>query len=109
MGHTIINSYGLTEVGPNNFRILPEEVADHPKSIGKPIMFVRARIVDKEFQDVKRGDIGELILSGEHVCLGYWENSAETQKAFHGNYFCTGDLARQDQEGFYYIVNRKKS
>ncbi|WNZ88896.1 long-chain-fatty-acid--CoA ligase FadD [Streptococcus iniae] len=108
MGHTIINSYGLTEVGPNNFRILPEEVADHPKSIGKPIMFVRARIVDKEFQDVKRGDIGELILSGEHVCLGYWENSAETQKAFHGNYFCTGDLARQDQEGFYYIVNRKK-
>ncbi|MGT2932934.1 long-chain-fatty-acid--CoA ligase FadD [Streptococcus catagoni] len=107
-GHTIINSYGLTEVGPNNFRILPEEVAAHPKSIGKPIMFVGARIVDSEFQDVKQGEVGELLLSGQQVCQGYWENSAETEKAFHGKYFCTGDLARQDEDGFYYIVNRKK-
>lgn len=108
LGHTIINSYGLTEVGPNNFRILPEEVPNHPKSIGKPIMFVSTRIVDAEFQDVAPGQVGELLISGEHMCLGYWENSSESQKAFHGKYFCTGDLARQDEEGFYYIVNRKK-
>lgn len=107
-GYNIINSYGLTEVGPNNFRILASEVADHPKSIGKPLMFVGARIVDENFQDVKPGEIGELLLSGQHVFRGYWENSAETEKASYGKFFCTGDLAKQDEDGFYYIVNRKK-
>lgn len=108
MGKTVINSYGLTEVGPNNFRILPEEVIGREQSIGKPIMFVEAIIVDSDYNEVEYGEIGELLLSSHHICAGYWENSAETEKAFYGNYFCTGDLARKDKDGFFYIANRKK-
>jgi fatty-acyl-CoA synthase len=66
------------------------------------------RIVDEKGRDVERGVVGELILRGGHVCSGYWQNIEATNAALSGCWFYTGDLARQDDEGYYYIVGRAK-
>lgn len=108
IGFPLINSYGLTESGPNNFRLLAEEVAGRPDSIGRPSVFVKTRIVDEHYNDVPDGEIGELLLAGRHNFLGYWGKPKETAEVFHGDYVKTGDLARKDADGYYYIVNRKK-
>ena len=55
-----------------------------------------------------RGAVGELMLKGLHVCSGYWQNSEATAAALSDGWFYTGDLARQDEEGYYYIVGRAK-
>jgi fatty-acyl-CoA synthase len=77
-------------------------------SIGFPSFHSEARIVDEKGHDVSRGEVGELIFSGGHVCSGYWQNTEATNAAFSGGWFYTGDLARQDAEGYHYIVGRAK-
>jgi len=64
--------------------------------------------VDDKGRDVRRGQVGELILKGGHVCSGYWQNREATDSALCDDWFYTGDLARQDEEGYYYIVGRAK-
>jgi fatty-acyl-CoA synthase len=101
--------YGLTEVGPNNFAT-PDEDALRGKqmSVGKLTMFASARIVDEHGYDVPEGEAGELLLSGPHMCAGYWRRPEATAEAIRDGWFHTGDIARRDAEGFYYIVDRKK-
>lgn len=67
-----------------------------------------ARTVDEHGPEVGLGEVGELILRGLHVCSGYWQNSAATDAALVNDWFYTGDLARQDEQGYYYIVGRIK-
>ncbi len=100
--------YGLTEVGPNCFKLGVEDSVRKAGSIGFPSFHSEARIVDEKGHDVECGRVGELILSGGHVCSGYWQNMAATEAALSGGWFYTGDLARQDTEGYYYIVGRAK-
>lgn len=104
----LINSYGLTEVGPNNFKLTGESALQHPYSIGYPSFFVEAKIVDENDQEVELGQVGELLLAGQHTFVGYWNNEEETIKAFQGVFVRTGDLAKKDENGLYYIVDRKK-
>lgn len=101
--------YGLTEVGVNCFAMTVEESVKKKGSIGKPMMFTEARLVDGEGRDVPVGEVGELLLRGPHVCLGYWNNPEATAAALDPEgWFHTGDLARRDADGFFTIAGRKK-
>ncbi|MFW6069933.1 MAG: class I adenylate-forming enzyme family protein [bacterium] len=100
--------YGLTEVGPNCFSMTDEESAPKSGSVGKPIFHSEMRLVDTEGKDVASGEVGELLIKGPHVCRGYWRNAEATAEALTDGWFHTGDMARRDEDGFYYIVGRFK-
>jgi fatty-acyl-CoA synthase len=101
--------YGLTEVGVNCFSMTVEESARKKGAIGKPMMFTEARAAGEGGREVPVGEIGELWLRGPHVCLGYWNNPEATSAALDAEgWFHTGDLARRDEDGFYYIAGRQK-
>ncbi len=101
--------YGLTEVGVNCFAMTVEESARKHGSIGKPLMFTQARLLDESGREVPAGEVGELCLRGEHVCQGYWNQPEATAAALDPEgFFHTGDLARRDDEGFFYIAGRRK-
>ena len=107
-GISFLQGFGLTEVGPNCFRLGAEDAVRKSGSIGFPNFHTEARIVTESGRDVERGCIGELVLRGLHVCSGYWQNSEATAAALADGWFFTGDLARQDEEGYFYIVGRAK-
>jgi len=107
-GVSFLQGYGLTEVGPNCFILKQGDAVRKAGSIGFPMFHSAARIVDCEGGDVERGEIGELWLSGGHVCSGYWHNEEATAASLCDGWFHTGDLARQDAEGYYYIAGRSK-
>jgi fatty-acyl-CoA synthase len=101
--------YGLTEVGVNCFAMTVEDSRRKKGSIGKPMMFTEAKLVDAEVREVPAGEVGELLLRGPHVCLGYWNNPEATAAVLDSEgWFHTGDLARRDEEGFFTIAGRKK-
>jgi fatty-acyl-CoA synthase len=101
--------YGLTEVGVNCFSMTVAESVRKKGSIGKPMMFTEARAAGPDGSEVPAGDVGELWLRGPHVCKGYWNNAEATAAALDAEgWFHTGDLARRDEEGFYYIAGRQK-
>lgn len=101
--------YGLTEVGVNCFSMTNEQAIQKPGSVGKPIFHSEMRIVNPETGDeVANGFEGELVIRGPHVCLGYWRNPEATAAAIRDGWFYTGDSARRDADGFYYIVGRYK-
>jgi len=107
-GGVLRQGYGLTEVGVNCFTMTDEESARVVGSVGRPIFHSRMRIVDGDGRDVARGETGELIIWGPHVCAGYWRNPEATAKALRDGWFHTGDMARQDDEGYYYLAGRYK-
>jgi fatty-acyl-CoA synthase len=100
--------YGLTEVGVNCFSMTDEDALRKAGSVGKPIFHSRMRLVDTDGNDVPRGETGELVISGPTVCAGYWRNLEATAEALVDGWFHTGDMARQDEEGYYYIAGRYK-
>ncbi|MDD5543433.1 MAG: long-chain fatty acid--CoA ligase [Acidobacteriia bacterium] len=101
--------YGLTEVGVNCFTMTVEESQQKIGSIGRPMMFTQARLVNSAGEEVPAGEVGELHLRGPHVCRGYWNNPEDTRAALDvDGWFHTGDLARCDEEGFFYIAGRLK-
>ncbi len=77
-------------------------------SIGTPIVNVEVRVVDEAMQDVPSGAVGEILYRGPTVMQGYWDKPDATDEAFEGGWFHSGDLVRQDQDGFYFVVDRKK-
>ena len=100
--------YGLTEVGPNCFSMTDEESARKAGSVGKPIFHSKMRLIDETGKDIPVGETGELLISGPHVCAGYWHNPEATSNSLVNGWFHTGDMARMDSDGFYTIVGRFK-
>ncbi len=101
--------YGLTEVGVNCFSMTVEESVARRGSIGKPMPFTEARLVREDGHDAAGEEVGELLLRGPHVCLGYWGQPEATAAALDADgWFRTGDLARRDADGFYTIAGRRK-
>lgn len=101
--------YGLTEVGVNCFAMSDADSRSKSGSIGKPMMFTEAKLVDSEGNQVGTNEVGELCLRGPHVCRGYWNNPVATAQALDAEgWFRTGDLARCDEDGFFYIAGRSK-
>jgi long-chain acyl-CoA synthetase len=106
-GCTIMEGYGLSETSPvASFNQLDAE--RKPGSIGTPIPGVEMRVVDDDGRDVPPGEVGEIAIRGENVMKGYWGKPEETAKAIPDGWFRTGDLARQDDDGYFFIVDRKK-
>jgi long-chain acyl-CoA synthetase len=103
----IYESYGLTEFSPTCVEN-PFGRPTRPGSIGLPIPGFRVRIVDEQDQNVARGKVGELIVSGDAVMKGYLNQPESTAEAMRGGWLHTGDLARMDEDGYIYIVDRKK-
>jgi len=107
-GVAMRQGYGLTEVGVNCFTMTDEDALRKAGSVGKPIFHSRMRLVDTDGNDVPAGDTGELIIAGPHVCAGYWRNLKATNESLVNGWFHTGDMARQDDEGYFYIAGRYK-
>lgn len=101
--------YGLTEVGVNCFAMSEEDSRRKLGSIGKPMLFTEAKLIDAKSQEVTAGEVGELCLRGPHVCNGYWNNPEATSAALDSEgWWHTGDTARRDLDGFFYIAGRAK-
>ncbi|MEZ4452437.1 MAG: long-chain fatty acid--CoA ligase [Nannocystaceae bacterium] len=107
-GAPFSSGYGLTEAGPNNFWLPPEEVKRRPGSVGAPLMHVDLRIVDEAGDEVAADTVGELWLRGPHVCAGYWGHPEASAAAIQGGWLHTGDLCRRDADGYVTIVGRRK-
>ncbi|WP_045216274.1 long-chain-fatty-acid--CoA ligase [Desulfonatronovibrio magnus] len=108
-GAEIIEGYGLTEASPIT-HLNPLRGKRKPGSIGMPFPDTDAAIVDMELGTVKLppGKIGELVIKGPQVMKGYWNRPDETAGAVRNNWLYTGDIAYMDEEGYFYIVDRKK-
>lgn len=103
------NIYGITEGGGGGLiNLYDEDVLKKPGSIGKPTFNVEARIVDESGKDVAVGEVGELILRGPRNMKEYFRNPDMTGKTMKDGWLYTGDLVKEDEEGFIYIVDRKK-
>ena len=101
--------FGMTEFGPGVFALPPEDAIRKAGSIGRPNFFVDARIVDEDNHFLPPNQEGELVLKGPSFCSGYYNDDAATQKVIDAKgYFHTGDMAKMDDEGYFYIVDRKK-
>jgi long-chain acyl-CoA synthetase len=106
-GCTILEGYGLSETSPVASFNHPH-TERKPGSIGTPVRGVEMRVVDDEGRDVPQGEVGEIAIRGENVMKGYWKRPEDTAKAIPDGWFRTGDLARQDEDGYFSIVDRKK-
>jgi fatty-acyl-CoA synthase len=108
-GIVMRQGYGLTEVGVNCFAMSDEEAWAKAGSIGRPLMFTEAQVVDEGGQVLPANEIGELCFRGPHVSAGYWNNPEATAEALDKEgWFHTGDMARCDEDGFFYIAGRAK-
>ncbi len=103
--------YGMTEVGPNLTSLHQDDAIRKKGSIGRPNFYVQTRLVDDSGQDVEQGASGELWLRGPMVTPGYWQLPEASGKTFSpdGLWFRTGDLMRQDEEQYLYVVDRLKN
>lgn len=102
------NVFGQSEMGPACTVLRPEEHADHPGSAGRPLLFVEARVIDAEGNDVAPGELGEIVYRSPQMCLGYWNKPEATEEAFSGGWFHSGDLVKQDENGYIDVVDRVK-
>jgi len=103
-GSVLHEGYGLTETSP--FACYNHEVAYRWGSVGTPIDNVEIRVVDTAGATVAPGDVGEIIVRGPNVMLGYWNRPQDTAQAIRDGWFHTGDLGRTDEDGFLYLVDR---
>lgn len=101
--------YGLTEAGPSGTLLNGEEHQTKAGSIGKhAVLYTELKIVQPDGSEVAQGEIGEIVIAGEGNMLGYYKNEEATKATFDGEWLKTGDLARKDEDGYIWIVDRKK-
>lgn len=100
--------FGQTEMSPVTCVLEARYAREKVGSIGKPVPQVTARVVDDNMNDVPRGHVGEIVYRGSGMMLGYWNDPERTSQAMEGGWFHSGDLVYVDEEGFYYVSDRKK-
>jgi long-chain acyl-CoA synthetase len=107
LGAVVLEGYGLSETSP-------VACSNHPDSerkagsIGTPIEGVEMRIVNENDEPVVQGEVGEIVIRGHNVMKGYWQRPDATAEAMRGGWFHSGDMARIDEDGCFFIVDRKK-
>lgn len=106
-GVQIYEGYGMTETAPT---LTTNRMTENPRvgSVGRPLPGVELRIIDEEGNDVEFGDPGELIVRGPNVFKGYWDRDEETAGSFTDGWFRTGDIGVRDEDGYIYLVDRKR-
>ena len=107
-GTQIFAAFGQTEMSPVTCMLLAQDAIRKLGSVGKVIPTVAARVVDENMKDVPVGQVGEIVYRAPTLMAGYWNNPKATAEAFAGGWFHSGDLVRQDQEGYVWVVDRKK-
>jgi fatty-acyl-CoA synthase len=101
--------FGMTEFGPGIFALAPEDALRKAGSIGRPNFYVDARVVDEDNRPLGPNEVGELVLQGPSFCSGYFDDPAASAEAVDADgWFHTGDLAKYDEEWYFFIVDRKK-
>jgi fatty-acyl-CoA synthase len=100
--------YGLTEAGPNNFFITPKDALRKKGSVGKPMLFNQIKLTKLDGNEANINEVGEILIRGKHAFKEYWNNLLETEETWKEGWLHTGDLGKRDEEGYYYIVGRKK-
>jgi long-chain acyl-CoA synthetase len=106
-GCKVLEGYGLSETSPVASFNHPDRERK-PGSIGTPIAGVEFKLVDEAGEAVAAGAIGEILIRGHNVMKGYWERPEATAESIRDGWFATGDMARIDDDGYYFIVDRKK-
>ena len=114
-GPIVYSGFGMTELGGN---VLTFPKSAHLRAVngeehllascGTPMCMADVKVVDEQMNECPPGVVGEIVIRGEQVLKGYFRNEEGTRKAFEGGWFHTGDMARRDEEGFFYIVDRMK-
>ncbi|MCU1449480.1 MAG: AMP-dependent synthetase and ligase [Acidimicrobiales bacterium] len=104
----LLNGYGLTEGGASVCVLPPGEAKRRPGSVGKPMPGAEVGVVDDEGQPLPQGEVGEIVLKVPAGDRRYWGNEEATAQTWRGGWVHTGDLGRIDDEGYLYVVDRKK-
>jgi fatty-acyl-CoA synthase len=107
-GARILAAFGQTEMSPVTCMLPGEDAIRKLGSVGRVIPTVAARIVDENNDDVPVGQVGEIVYRAPTLMAGYWNNPQATAEAFAGGWFHSGDLVRSDDEGYIWVVDRKK-
>jgi fatty-acyl-CoA synthase len=107
-GTQILAAFGQTEMSPVTCMLLGEDAIRKRGSVGKVIPTVAARVVDEDMNDVPIGEVGEIVYRAPTLMSGYWNNPEATAEAFAGGWFHSGDLVRMDEDGYVWVVDRKK-
>ena len=107
-GTQIFAAFGQTEMSPVTCMLLSQDALRKLGSVGRVIPTVAARVVDDNMNDVPVGEVGEIVYRAPTLMAGYWNNPKATAEAFAGGWFHSGDLVRQDEEGYIWVVDRKK-
>src|SRR5699024_1296099 len=101
--------YGLTEAGPNGTRL---GFSDHDEKAGRignrGALNCEIRLVNENGADVEQGDVGDIVLKGEGNMKAYYKEPDKTNQSLRDGWLYTGDMAKQDEDGFYWVVDRKK-
>jgi long-chain acyl-CoA synthetase len=103
----LLEGYGLSETSPvasSNHPGRPRK----PGSIGTPLREVEMKVVDEDDEEVAQGEVGEIVIRGHNVMKGYWQRPDATEETMRGGWFHSGDMARIDEDGYFFIVDRKK-
>ncbi|CCG01997.1 long-chain-fatty-acid--CoA ligase [Blastococcus saxobsidens] len=104
----VVTAFGQTECSPVTCLLRGEDSVRKIGSVGTPILNVEVRVVDDAMDDVPPGEVGEIVYRSPMVMKEYWSKPEETSIAFAGGWFHSGDLVRQDEDGYFYVVDRKK-
>ena len=104
----IVTAFGQTECSPVTCLLRGEDSVRKIGSVGTPMLNVEVRVVDDAMNDVPQGEVGEIVYRGPMVMKEYWGKPEATAEAFRGGWFHSGDLVRQDADGYVYVVDRKK-
>jgi len=106
-GCKVLEGYGLSETSPVASFNHPDRERK-AGSIGTPVEGVEMKVVDDEDRDLPAGEVGEIVIRGHNVMKGYWNRPDATEEAIRGGWFHSGDLAKVDDDGYFFIVDRKK-
>jgi acyl-CoA synthetase (AMP-forming)/AMP-acid ligase II len=100
--------YGQTEATARLSCLAPEMLERKAGSIGKAVPGVTLRVMNELGEEAPPGEVGEIVAEGENIALGYWRDPEETARVFRNGMLHTGDLAKVDQDGFLYVVDRAR-
>lgn len=106
-GVAVLQVYGATETCPIAICTRLDDDAPTIRTTGRAAAQCEVRLVDDNHRDVHHGEAGEIVVRGDNVMKGYWQNPAATREVLQDGWYATGDIGRQDEHGYYYVIDRK--